>query len=522
MSRRTQFISIFPASGGIQTANNPALISIQNLSDMDNLIFTNDASRRTRPGRKRFDDAASLTEVKYFKYIKDFWRYNSASGSRTNRVVCVVNGKVFADDGGNGVFTDITGSFIIPPTDAVTMDIFSNILIMAFENIVPKMWNHSGNIVNLAGYPPNGSIYRTHAGYGWLAGIKGDPDTIYKSDADNPQEWLTGSAESILISDGDGDPDGVMALFPTFYEDMYVAKRRALYRLRMDSTGNFGISLMLAGMGCISHNSVVALQNDIIFCSERGVHSLSATQKYGDVESAFLSAPIHNIYSEQLDFIRSKQMNACYIPEFNSYMLTFPKRGSSTSKDVLGYNIINGQWYQFKGVNAQFMTQFIDSRKKTRLMTGDADGKVSVFDFDQKTDYGTDAINSSFKTGIIYPLGPNRVVNFKSLMVVFKPQGDSEFIVKVTIDGNDTNELTFDQKGADADNLGADFILGTARLGRKGVVKTQVRPLSGQGRGIQLKFERNPAGSDINQGIEVYGYIVEFLDSEYSDEKAIQ
>src|SRR3990167_6207791 len=330
MARRTQFISVFPANGGLQTANNPALIPIANLKDINNIIFTNDTSRRTRPGRKRFDDASSLTEVSNFKYLKDFWRYDSTSGSLRTKGVCVVNGKVFADDGGNGVFTNITGTFTIPATDAVTMDVFANLLIMAFENVTPKKYNHSGNILNLGGSPPQGSLYRTHAGYGWLGGIQSAPHTVYKSDADDPENWSSGSAESITVNDGDGDPDGVTALFPTFYEDMYVAKRRMLYRIRQSSTGTFSVALILAGVGCVSHNSVVALQNDIIFASERGIHSLAATQKYGDVESAFLTAPIHDIYNEKLDFSRAKQMNACYIPEFNSYMVTFPKRGSST------------------------------------------------------------------------------------------------------------------------------------------------------------------------------------------------
>ena len=522
MAKTTQYISIFPANGGLQSANNPALIGVNNLSDMNNLIFTNDSSRKTRPGRKRFDLDGTITEASNLKYVKDFWRYDSVSGSRSNKVIVVINGKVFSDTNANGSFQDITGPFIIPGTDNVTMDVFSNVLIMGFENVSPKYYNGSGNIQNLPGSPPNGSIYRTAAGYGWITGVQGLPDTVFRSGADDPFTWTGATAESILINDGDGDPIGNTAIFPEFYGDVYVSKYRSIYRLRMTSTGVWGLSLFLKGVGCISHNSIVPLQNDIIFCSERGVHSLASTQNYGDAESKFLSAPIHDVYVNQLDFSRAKQMNAAYIPEFNSYMITFPKRGSSIAKDVLGYNILTGQWYQYKGVDAQFLTQYINAKKKTQLMTGDSTGRISVFDNDQKNDYGSIPINSSFTTGIIYPLGPTGIAAFKSLTVVFKPQGSSTFSVTSTIDGVDVDTLSFDQSGGSADFLGSNWILSKAKLGRRGVVKTQVKPLSGQGRGIQLRFDRNPSGSNINQGMEVLGYIIEYKDSGTSDEASVQ
>jgi len=505
-----------------QSANNPALIAIQNLKDTNNIIFTNDASRKTRPGYDRFD-VSGQTETQNMKYLFDFWRRNGATGSQSNKVVALVNGKLMADNQGDGAFSDITGAFVIPQTDNVTMDVFSGLLLMAFENIAPKQYNHTGDITNLAGSPPSGSLIRVHRGYAWMAGISSTPHRLHRSQADNPLIWTGATTETIDIDDGDGDPDGITALFPSFYGDLYVAKRKSLYRVRLDSSGVFGVELVLRGVGCISHNSVVALQNDIIFCSERGVHSLAATQKYGDADTAFLSAPIHDIYNDGLEFTRAKEIMSTYVPSLNSYIMSFPKKGSPKSRDLLGYNIVTGQWYRWKGTTIPVVTTFIDSRKRTRLMVGLNSGKIALANEEKNFDFDTDVINTTFSTGIIYPLGdPNREVSYKSLTVITRPQGKSTFTVTTKVDGDDVDTLVYDQSGKSVGTPLGTFILGSSKLGNLGEVKVESLPLSGVGRGIELTFTRNPDSATISQGLEVLGYIIEVIDSHETDISSVQ
>lgn len=522
MGRRTLQFPIFPATGGLQSANNPALVSPNNLKDINNIIFTNDNSRKRRPGLRKFNSTDTQTEN--FQMLFDFWRLNNITGNQSNQVTRIINGRFEADNNGDGAFQDKTNSMLISSTDVVTMDVFSGIQVLAFQNRLPLKYDQT-TLTNLAGSPPNASIFRTHAGFGWLAGVKNNPHAVYRSFADNPQVWSGTGTEIITVDDGDGDPEGITALFPSFYGDLYVAKRKSLYRIRADfSTGSllFAVTLVVRGIGCISHNSVVPLQNDIIFCSERGVHSLVATDKYGDAESSFLSANIHDIYNDQIDFSRSKQISATYSPEFQSYIMTVPLKGSSYNRDVLGYNILTGQWYRFKDINAQVVTQFIDSKSKTRLMIGDRQGRVGVFDTLTFLDYNQNIIPVSFQTGVIYPLGAKRSISFKSLTVIYVPQGNSVFTVDYSIDGQKIDTLSFDQSGGDATPLGQPFILGTASLGQKGTIKVESHPLSGNGRGIQLSFNRQPTENDASQGIEVLGYVIEYMDSEESDEASVQ
>jgi len=520
MTRRTQSVAVFPATGGLQSANNQAIIDPNNLYDMNNIFFGLDQTRKTRPGLKRFD--AKANERQNFKFLADFWRYNSVLGGQINKIVRIVNGRYEADNNGDGSFNDITGSLSINAEDNVTADVFSGLLITAFENRTPLKYDHSTLSV-LGGSAPTAALYRTHGGYGWLAGVKGSPHDLYRSLADDPNTWSGAGTEIISVSDGDGDPDGIMALFPSLLGDLYVAKRKSIYRVRYSfDLEIFGLTEFVKGVGCISHNSAVAIQNDILFCSERGVHSLSATQKYGDVESSFLSAPIQDVFKREIDFNRSRQISAVFIPEFNSYCLSVPIKGQAANRDMLCYNTLSGQWYRYRGIDISFLATYFDPYKKTRLLAGMNDGRVAYFDDETKLDFGSDPIPSYFKTGIIYAGGGRRTVSFKNLIVFYVPQQDSTFDVSYAIDGQFIETVTFDQSGGEAVELGPDFTLGESLLGQRSIIKIASQALSGNGRGIQLAFNRKQTEGNESAGMEILGYIIEFMDSQDSDEPTVQ
>ena len=81
--------------------------------------------------------------------------------------------------------------------------------------------------------------------------------------------------------------------------------------------------------------------------------------------------------------------------------------------------------------------------------------------------------------------------------------------------------FSFDQSGVTGTPLGA-FILGTDKLGGLGDVKVEKKSLTGTGRGIDLTFTRTPTSGNLNQGMEILGYIIEFEDSEDTGLSSVQ
>jgi hypothetical protein len=292
MAKKTFKTRIWPASGGLDQSSIPGTAKNSRLDECDNIIFTVNGSRKKRWGIDGYyDSGLSPVVTSNFRGGIDFWR--NISSVQTQKVVSFVGGKLFAD-ANNGIFADVTGSTSLVKDDQVSFEIYVGLLVAFFESSVPQRWNMTdATFVDLGGSPPPASFGRVHGGRMWAAGNKAAPHRLYYSAPDDPEDWtLGGGGGSIDIDLGDSDPIGITAIFPSFHGDLYVAKRRSLYRVRTLrssdlSSSAFSVETVVKGIGCIAHNSAVATPTDVIWTSERGIHSLIATDKYGDVSSTF-------------------------------------------------------------------------------------------------------------------------------------------------------------------------------------------------------------------------------------------
>jgi len=537
--KSTQKLVVFPANRGLNTNRNIAQLRPDELVTAKNIVFdTATLARKKRPGLKRFDQGG-FTTVNNVRGISDYWR--NVSGSQQHQMMAYVDGRVYSISN-NGVASDVTGSVTLTATDRVTFNVYDGLLIMTFENTVPYQYTGTGNISALvsglmadAAAGGNLSLYQTFSGSGWLAGDPTKPHRLFKSAVGDPNTWsLASGGDAFDIDVGDGDPVGITALFPPMFDTLYVAKRKAIYRVYVASdttfTRNpfgygsllFGVKPVVKGIGCISPNTVVPIQNDVIFCSERGVHSLMQTDKLGAIESAFLSEPIHKTFIEELNYQRLDDMWAVYSPDLNSYLLSFPRKGASNVDDLLGYNLINGQWYRWEQYNVAGMCQYIDTDNKTRIAVARSTGRIGLIDDKLFTDIG-ESVTVLLKTGVIFPMGtPTQTVGFKNLTVTFVPKGNYNFTVAYKVDGLNAGTATFNMNGVGGTALGV-FTLGTDELGFRGKVKTITQPISGYGAGIELTFTQTPSiATNYEEDVEILGYAIEIEGTEDTSETIYQ
>lgn len=521
MPKKTVKVRVFPAAGGLNTSAIPGTAPPSDLVFSDNIIFTINGSKKKRWGLddyydNGFDEDASGN----FKGMIDFWRNNS--GVQTRRFVTYVDGELYADNG-DGVFTNVTGTTALTASDQVTFDVFVGLLIAGFESVGPQKWTQTGDFQDLGGSPPPCSLWRVHNGRLWGSGNKGAPHRLYYSAADDPEDWtLAGGAGSIDIEGGDSDPEGITAIFPSFYDDLYVAKRKSIHKIKKYvssdlSVVSFFVEPVIKGLGCVSHNSVVATQNDLIWASESGIHSFQTTQNYGNVQSTFLSYPIHNIYNDEVNFSKTKNMWGIYVPELNSYLLAYTKRGRTYNTEILGYNLILQKWFQWQNFDCSALAQFIDSRGKTQLLIGTNTNNIGRLDQTLVTDFGT-SYSCTFTTPIIYPAGtPDVSFNFKNIFLYFKPVSGVNLSMSYKIDNRSTISKTIDMSGSVGDIIG-EGVIGTGIIGGGGIIKKVVLPLLGEGSGIQLTFNQTPISTSIGQDCDFYGFVIE---AEYVDDSSI-
>ena len=384
--------------------------------------------------------------------------------------------------------------------------------------------------LTIDGTAPQGSILREHLGRIWT-NDKTNKDRLHYSGSFNHEQWLGfGDSAAIDIGVGDGDPEGITAIFPTFKGELFVAKRTKLYRISGYSPETYQVRLVSNGIGCVSHNSIVAIdQDDMYFVSEKGIHSVSATANFGDFGSVFISANIQTAFNEKFSKPRLGRCWGAYLPTINSVAFSFTDTNlSPTTNTQLNvnnviwlYNVIIKAWYRWPDVPCESMIVATDGDLK-RFYFGTHTGRViksftgNFYDLDY--DGERVAIKRKLVTGAIPVDGQHYTVKgFKRFIFYYKASGTHLIHVDAQIDNflqDAVNQFIFAEEALGGSLLGVNFILGQSALGGETRLGTFTRDMVGYGRVIKLIIE----DEGITQQAEIQGFGIEFEDAGVSPE----
>lgn len=410
---------------------------------------------------------------------------------------------------GSGVAVSPLGTTPITSADFLVMNERCLISFDGAKNF-PKMYEPQTSTTTVRGVfgaPPNASIMRKHQGRVWM-NSKTEPDRLYYSSPFNPEQYSGYGDSGILdISVGDGDPEGIVSIDPTFKGALFTKKRTRTYRIDGNAPENYIINEVTSSIGATSHRAVSQVDlDDSVYVSYKGIHSLAATASYGDFEGAFLSGKIQNAYKEFISG-RLKYAASQYIPSLNSIFFAVSTGDTSqTQNDALYiYNTKFKEWHRWPEVMAACLCLRSNDASEEMLF-GDYEGRISKIQNGDFSDYGTDAIIYRIKTGAIYVDGnPTSVKAFKRLGFLFKPKGQYTFTVKAKIDNAQSQSLAFSQSVSGA-QLGVDFTLGTSVLAFDSTLAPYMLPIDGYGRGITITVEQ----TGLDEQVEIYGIIIEY------------
>lgn len=510
MAKRTQIFQLMPWLGGRNTNLDPSIVPNNQLTVADNTLFSTDLARRKRAGFNYLDTSAIGANVNIVGGI-DYWA--NISNTKTQREVVVTNQPKIFNYTSTGTRTELTkkagSNDLIAGFTYVSFEVINEDLIIAFSNATtPKKWNNQTGTEweDLPGSPPNFSFCRSHKNRLFAAGVSSNPDRLYYSATDNHEDWSGVDAGAIDIFIGDGDPEGITAIFPTIKGALFVAKRNRLYRIDTadGDPANWSVTEVSRGIGCVGHNAVAAVgQDDLVFMSDRGIHSVAATQNFGDFESAFISKDIQKDINTWNNG-RYKNVWMAYIPKLNSCALAISPEGNTNNTEIHLLNVEDKQWYRFTGVVANSLWVSKLSNKDT-IMIGNNAGRISYLTENQYNDNGA-SIPFIVKTGTIYPDGsPITIKGFKKVSLFYRPKGDYNLTARFKIDNYTQQTLSFDLSG-NFDALGSEFVLGTSELGLSQAVPSVTLPVDGYGHGFSLELVQ----SDLDEEAEIYGFAVEY------------
>lgn len=284
------------------------VLTVPWLTAAENVTWSLDGWPRKIGGSSRLN-ATAVTESTVavpFQGVVDYWKQGTA-GSEAQDRVAVVGTQYMKED------VDGTWDAIATGKEANKQPCFcvfkDDLIIATTSNTdVPVVWDQS-TLANLGGTPPNFAFAVEHRNRVHAAGVATNPSRLYYCELLDHEDWTGDGAGSIDVAPDDGDRivglashKGALVIF----KGPHVGSIWVLTGSSPSGDDPFILQPFIKGVGAINHNTIVragtaASGEDLVFVSPIGIHSLNATEKYGDFTEAFLSRPIQTWFDRQLN-----------------------------------------------------------------------------------------------------------------------------------------------------------------------------------------------------------------------------
>ena len=202
-------------------------------------------------------------------------------------------------------------------------------------------------------------------------GTQPQPDNTNDSENGNPNvpgaTTYSGSpalteANVIDIRKNDGDKITALAVFQ---EVLIIFKERSIYQLTFDTSGNPTVTPITYATGCVSHKSVVNVENDVYFLSREGMRVLgNEPQFFTAIRTQVLSIRVQPVVDSIAKQYYSRS-NAVYFD--NKWILAHPTGSSSSIAKCLVYDRRFQAYTTWTNFNAQRMVKFIETDNSENL-----------------------------------------------------------------------------------------------------------------------------------------------------------
>jgi hypothetical protein len=511
---KIQATRIFDFQGGYATDLAPQIRELTFLERAENVLYSVGGSTLKVGGSERVNSSA-ISGTPNITGMRDFW-ITGTGGSYTQKfVIMTSNQKIFKEDM-DGTFDEITGSASIT-ADAIPVFCQAGDLLLIFtnKNDTPLKWTGSGNVATLGGSPPAGRGAVLHLNRVWTWGANANPSRITYGAAGDPEDYTGGDTGAIDIANDDGDRiTGVVS----HKDRLFIFKGPNVGSIHVMSgrtTSTFVITKLVAGIALQSHNSIVEIGNDVWFMSDRGIHSLSATEKFGDFTESDLTRFLRKFFTDK---IKRAALDAVWGVNYigkSSVVWTLTDIASTEPDVIFGLSYILSEEQGLKAFtwpNRSCHSAAIRVNPSTRvpeLCLGTTGGFVERHDTgaNYSLNNGDDAYSYRVTTPqiLIAPPQPrgDQPIGLHSMYMKSRPVGNWNINVSLQRDQETAESYDFDQ-GTEG------FVLGTSELDT-GILggnplQTVVNNILGEARSIQLDITQG----GLNQGAEVYEVGVDY------------
>jgi hypothetical protein len=297
---RTIFL---PARGGLNSDADQVMLTPTDLSEASNIEYGTFGSRKKRGGTTISHGTATLSgTAATISAIADFWRFGTSASPIQSIVLVAATvsaGAIYKCDAG-GTVTSLkapwsAGGRVPSITIAAGRAIFSDgtDTVQSYDQTSVSTLSTTMPVFGACRYHLRRLFY-----FG-LSGSATKSSTVGYTAAGDVSDATGSDTGSFIFNEDDGD--AVKGVSDPWRERLYVFKgptRGSVHYIAGTGPSDFSKGVVFARAApSMGHASVITTENDIYWMSRYGFHSMQATQKYGDVEMAYISQPIQSAFN---------------------------------------------------------------------------------------------------------------------------------------------------------------------------------------------------------------------------------
>lgn len=362
-------------------------------------------------------------------------------------------------------------------------------------------WDIDSNASDLAGAPPVAEIIATYQNIVFLAGNSTFPYRLFFSNDGDETTW-TGT-DFIDIGDLTNPITGLAVLFGK----LYIFTRRAIFELRGFDRDTFAVDEVSLSVGCVAYKSIVKVDNNLIFLSDRGIYS------YDGINVHYLSEKIEPTIAN-LNYARIGQVVAELYKAKNQiwFAVSTGSNGANNEVICMTYEPTASEGAGIKAQNVAFATYTgmafnalgleTSDTEIDRLYAGDYAGLV--YKQDQGTNDNGSGIDFVVKLPPIDMDAPEVFKRFRYLWLFVKQIGSFNLDISYKTDfaPGDTTTTVSLQQTTDA-SLWGSMIFGSSVWGGSSIIKSRIG-LKAVGQHLELLFSNENA----DEAVVIKGFTI--------------
>jgi len=224
----------------------------------------------------------------------------------------------------------------------------TDVVIMGNGVDVMKKWDGT-MFSNLGGTPPVAKSIAIHSERLFATGVKAYPNTVYRSDDYNPENWTISEDEAgaTYLPTWDG---GVCIGVSNIFSDLVIFKTNNIFRIVGTYPAVYETKQVYSSVGTIAEKTIVSSNDRAFFLSKDGLYYYNGVSAYtllGDKAQDIIINP-------------SYAKNAVSVIHKSKLYCAFPEGDSTINNAIIVYDLLNSTFMIWRGITVNDFMEYND------------------------------------------------------------------------------------------------------------------------------------------------------------------